>query len=390
MRGSLQPAMMARVRARVVTWSEIDGSLLDRWSSLARHALEPNPFFEPAMLLAAARFLGDDSALLIVEDRSELEALVPVRRSSQYWRVPVTALVTWRDDYGLLGTPLVSPRSPVQAADALLSYVQGRGLAPWWAIQMLHADGPVAAALRVACEHRSIAYASFRDHDRAMVFKRPEATYLQGRMSGRHLKALRRQRRRLSEALGSEVSTRDAAAENDLTAAVDGYLETEMAGWKGLDGGAFAARPGHADFFRSICTSFAHEGRLQLLTLGTSTTAVAYQCNLVSQRTCFNFKICYNERFSAYSPGLLLDLDMLQAFQGDERLESVDSCAHPSNHAVNQLFPDRHEMTTLLLPLDRVVGPLVTRATPRLSAAHAHVGTARARLRRRLRRARDQ
>lgn len=357
------------MQARLLPLSDVDDRLLGQWRELTQHCLEPNPFFDPGMTLNAAALPGAPPvSLLLVHDSERLHLLAPVSRERRYRRLPVPALTTWRHDYSLLGTPLVSPEDPVAALGEAVRLLRRDAVAPWWVLEGMSADGPVAAAMEEMLQSQSLHATRFLTHKRGAIMRHRDEDHPEDSISVKSLRSLRRKRRRLSDALGEDVRTIDATS-LDLDAAIEGFLRAEAGGWKGQDGGAFLCRPGHADFFRAVCNDFAAQGRLQLYTLGTSDESVAYQCNLLAQDRAFRFKIAYDEDYRRFSPGALLDLDTVATFRTEDELKVFDSCTSPEDEAVLQFFTDSIAITTLLVPLSGVRGRVAARATPAVTAA---------------------
>ena len=106
-------------------------------------------------------------------------------------------------------------------------------------------------------------------------------------------------RRRLQERVG-ELTVRDRSGERD---AYEEFLALERSGWKGTAGTAMASDPGHAEFFRELCSAFADAGRLQLLSLDGEQRTVAMKCNLIAGEVTYCFKIAFDEQLSQLSPG---------------------------------------------------------------------------------------
>jgi CelD/BcsL family acetyltransferase involved in cellulose biosynthesis len=131
-----------------------------------------------------------------------------------------------------------------------------------------------------------------------------------------------------------------------------------------------ACHSGHGDFFGEICRRFAAAGRVQLWALEAAGRPVAYQCNLLGASSVFQFKVAFDESMGQYSPGLQLDLDLVDEFHSDARFDMVDSCTGAASTFSHQLYPDRRELADLVLPLNGLVGQGVARAAPQARAAY--------------------
>src|SRR4051812_1939823 len=97
-------------------------ALAPAWEALAAEALEPNPFYEPWMLLPAleAYGAGEGFRCVAVWDDGVLGALFPLRLERR-WRLPVGAARSWGHRNMLNGTPLVRAKSAARCLAALLA-----------------------------------------------------------------------------------------------------------------------------------------------------------------------------------------------------------------------------------------------------------------------------
>jgi CelD/BcsL family acetyltransferase involved in cellulose biosynthesis len=331
---------------------ELGGDVLEAWRDLAERALEPNAFFHPDMAVAAARHLSGgehDRLLAVFGDGGALEFALPVRRAARYRRVPVPAYRAWGHDQAFLDTPLVAPGDPVRAWTAALGVLRSAG-AGWLVFERLPGDGPVRSALDAALPGGSSYARVLLQYERPVLRRRSEPTYVDGRLSSQRRKRLRRQGRNLEGELGGTLSLVDRA-ETDVSGALERFLEIELAGWKGRAGTALASQPGEAAFFREAMTAFARRGRAQLWELGTPERAAASLCAIVEDGGVFHTKTTFDERLAAHSPGLQLELALVDEFHRDPRLAWVDSCtsAGPSPSAL--LYPDRRPIHTVVVPL---------------------------------------
>lgn len=349
---------------RLVPLSAIDESLRRAWSDLAAAAVEPNPYFEPEVLLPAAQHLagGAALALLTVQRDGELLWAMPVMRE-RHRRMPLQADSTWRHPYRYLGTPLAREQGLPEAADAALKALGGG----WLVLEDLPLDGPVATALRAAALGRGAVWREYDIWERPYVHRRAEATYLEETLSARSAKTLRRQRRNLERDLGGTVVTAQAPVDAEQVTA---FLDCEAAGWKGQAGTALASDPRHATFFREVCARLDAVGRVQLWHLCAGPTVVARQCHLRSGDIVFHFKTAYDEGWHRASPGVLLELDVLSAFHADLALAHLDPCTAPtpSPSPSARLYPDQRRMGTALIGLT-AAGRLAAKATPAAARA---------------------
>lgn len=353
------------MRARVVALEALTGDQLAAWRRLADVAVEPNPFFEPAPVLSADRLLvdGAEPAVALVEDAGEAVLALPVLRRRRARRVPVRVLEAWHHPYVHAGAPLLRPGRERAAWGELLDHLRHGGQEAWLLLRRLPLYGPSAVALSRELDARQLRSAVGERYGRPVLRRRPEPTYLDGRLSSRHRKALRRQARRLGDDLGGRVQVLDLLQGADgCDGAVETFLRLEDSGWKGRAGTALLRRPPHAEWFRNLCRHLHGQGRLEVWALGVPGRAAAAQVNARSGRTVFHLRIAHDESLGSWSPGLQLELAMIDAFHADARLDAVDSCVDPGNRVSAQLYPDREVVATLAVPLRLPAGPVAVRS----------------------------
>lgn len=364
------------MQARILPLAEVDARVEASWRALAERAVEPNPYFEPEPVLSAARLMARPGAVavLLVERAGEVHFALPVARRRVLHHVPVPALVTWLHPHSYLGTPLVDAVDPTAAWEAALSLLSRTRPAPRAAFGILPTDGPVRAALDEVSARRGASVTVLDPTPRAVLARRATESYLDGRLSARHRKQLRRQRRNLSQQLGAEVTVVDRALPGgDLAAGVGTFLRLEASGWKGTAGGALVSLPAHAEWFRQLCAGFHRHGRLRLLSLVAGGRDVAMACVVVAGDIAFHVKVAFDETYRRCSPGMQLELELISEFHRDIGLQWIDSCSDGEDSLSAQLYPDRRTVGTALLPLYGPHGRASSRYTPAVLAVGRRV-----------------
>jgi CelD/BcsL family acetyltransferase involved in cellulose biosynthesis len=368
---SLRPGragILRTVRVEPINLQAPSALDLESWRELAARAIEPNPFFEPEYVLPLARGLGQqaDVRLLVVRKGNEWRACLPVHSAARWHRIPLRTLSTWRGNvlYSVLGTPLISPDRPTESLLALLEGMRrAEPRARFAGLEWVAEDRALSEPLAEALEDLSPAPLLFERFERAALRRRPQPTYVEETLGSKRRRELKRQRRKLGEALDGEPRMVDRAGADT---AYERFIDLESAGRKGQRGTVLGADPGHAAFFKEMCRGFAELGRLQMLELQGPDQAVAAKCNLLAGDTIFFFKIAYDEAWSSYSPGILLELDMLKFFHEESEANFMDSCADPNNAMINRLWPDRRPIATHAIPVGGLSGRAIR---PALAAA---------------------
>jgi CelD/BcsL family acetyltransferase involved in cellulose biosynthesis len=299
---------------------------------------------------------------------------LPVVHLRRYRRLPLRTVATWRHPYCFLGSPLTVEADASEEWAAAVAHLRRTGVADLLALELLPVENSGLASLSRGAARHGVSVSTFDLHKRPVIDRRPEPTYFDGRMSSKRRKNLRRQRRHLDDLLGGKLERVDwGLQESARPAAIELFLRLEASGWKGRAGTAMSCHPSHEAFFRVLVEEFARDGQLQPWFLEAAGTPVAAQCNLISGDTVFHFKIAYDEALAYYSPGVLLELEMLEEFHLDERLQHIDSCA-AAGSMYESLYPDSRHLTGALVPLShkaRLAAPALAAVLRRRQAAAA-------------------
>jgi Acetyltransferase (GNAT) domain len=339
-------------------WIDLQDALADaaRWQALADTCTSANVFFEPWAVNACQTLPeGKGLHLLLVEDRDgSWLALLPLMP----WRVGAVTIgwQNWDQRVRALGDPLIRRGYEAKAWQAMLAMLAGDWRQPMLRLSTLDEQGPIARALADCLAQGSWPYRITRRLERAVLNHGPAAAdYCAVNIRGKVLKEYRRLKRRLADRgdLRIERLSRDMAA----TGWTDELLAMEAAGWKGRDNVAAACDPVlHACVHRLL--DEAHQrGRLDFwrMTLdGDPLSMLA--CLENGQGQAYQYKISYDERHAASSPGVLLELEYLHAMLDEDRLVKCDSCARPDHPMINRLWVDRMSICSLVIGQPTMVG----------------------------------
>ncbi|MDB5557883.1 MAG: hypothetical protein JWQ36_817 [Enterovirga sp.] len=170
--GSLASADAAGLSTALLSREEAE-RILAEWQDLAERALEPNPFYGPAMTLAGLRHLPEGAgARVIAAWRDEpggrkLVGILPVTRPRGRQFNPF-AFRRAAGFYGTLSTPLLDPVRPAETLRAMLAGL-GQARVAALALPFLRRNGPVAAALAEACGSAGLRRITVDQHERPMV-----------------------------------------------------------------------------------------------------------------------------------------------------------------------------------------------------------------------------
>ena len=318
------------------------------WARLASRAAEANPFFEPDFILPAARQLVASRRPTVLVARKRIDGrmrmigalpLAPVGRFGAL--APARA---WRNPLAPLGAPLLDRDYAVEAFSAFLTWVGVQHpLGNALALHMTPRTGPVAKAIRQAASTRAVDCVELDDTARAALHAGADLDQM---MSSRRRRMLARLRRRLAKT--GVVSTRvttGAAVEDDM----DAFFELEGSGWKGRRGTALASSIRTLALARAFLRNLSKENRCTIVWLDFDGAPIAGAVVIHAGATSFYWKIAFDERFAAYSPGMQLMLDASRMMLADPDFTLADSCSTPGSGGIEAIWKGRRRVADLLI-----------------------------------------
>lgn len=343
------PAPRIAAPAEFLSLGPVSATFAAEWDDLAADASEPNVFAERWFVAAGAAHLhpGPDGRLLAVRERGRLIGLLPLATEPRYGRLPIRHVENWLHYHCFLGGPLLRRGHEQTAWTAILAALdadpRSTGLLH---LTGLVEDGPV---------HRALLAAANRPCDTVHRIERallqsdlsPQA-YYEATVRKKKRKEIKRLQSRLAE-LGT-VTTRKLEGRDDLPAWIDTYLALEQSGWKGRSGSALACAPHTAAFFRDALTAAFDAGKLDLLRLDLDDRPLAMLVNFLAAPGSFSFKTAFDEEFSRFSPGVLIQLENL-AILDNPAIAWMDSCASADHPMIDSLWGERRGIVRVTLPL---------------------------------------
>lgn len=336
----------------VSDWSELE-ALQDAWEELSSASVEPNPFYEPWMLLPALRsFARRERVEVVLVFRGDLLCgLFPmVQRRGR--------VGLWRHPYCYLTAPLLRRGCERAAIHCWFDTLAARGAVV--RLEDVPGDGCLRLQMVDELNERKWPTLVSQAYTRAVLRRAPSAEdFLTRALTGKRRKEFRRQRTRLAE-LG-RLTTEELPPGANPAVWVDEFLDLETRGWKGREG-VDSARD--RTFVQQMAAGAARRGKLQMLALRLDGRPVALKMNLVGGEGAFAFKITFDESFGRFSPGVLLELDNVDRAHQLPALRWMDSCAAPNRFMINHLWPDRREMQTLFFSTGSRRGALAVAMIP--------------------------
>ena len=330
------------------------------WQALAERAVEPNGYYLPAWELAvnaSARGRTGVSALSAWSETSpaqdgaaRLIGLLPVISMWRAYKIPLPALVS-ASPYGTLCTPLLDRNVAGAAVRQLMAQARAQG-AHALILRDVSLNGAAMKAFADVSRQEGLHPRLLNAHFRACLDARREADeLLHDALGGKKLKELRRQRNRLAEhgAVRFDVARTPEA----VAAAIETFLTLEASGWKARRGTALRQDEGDTGFIRRATGGLAETGQCEIVTLHAGETPVAAAIVLRHQDRAFYFKLGIDERFSKFSPGVQLTLELTRHLCADAVLATADSTASADHPMINPIWRGRLKIGGVLIPLRR-------------------------------------
>lgn len=346
------------------------------WEDLAVALREPNPFYEPFMLLPALEVFGNNSDLLFLliyaadpntpNGPPLLIGFFPLERVKRFQGLPCRALRLWQHPHCYEATPLLRPGFGEQALTALFQWLATDRLgAPLVELPRLAADGVFHQELVNYLNTRDTPQLTREHYTRAAYRPCENAeAYLDEALNTKRRKELKRLERRLGETGKLEMTQLQRA--DELEPWIEEFLALEGKGWKGQEGSALASSEADRHFFRQVAAAAFARGRLLFTALRLDGKALAMKCSYRAGHGSYAFKIAFDEEYAKFSPGVLLELDNVRRLHEQPDVHWMDSCAVQDHPMINRLWIDRRTMHSLLVATGRPGSHLLVALAPLL------------------------
>jgi hypothetical protein len=294
--------------------------------------------------------------VVIRRHTGEVTGIFPLQFERRFRGLPLPTLKSWQHPFCFLCTPVLSGVYAGDTLRAFLDWVDSSAapanLIEW---ELVASDGAFNALLTEELSRRRRWKVQVLRYWRALLHTSGTG---KTSLSGRHLKELRRLKRRLWEQ--GHCVIRVMQPGEPVTGWIEKFVALEACGWKGREGTAIASDDRSHRFFTQVATTAAATGRIEMMAIELDGVPIAMKCNLLAGRGAFAFKIAYDERFARYSPGVLLELfNMRSVAERSPRTQWMDSCATSQHFMINRLWTARRELGNYLIASRGVAGVMV-------------------------------
>ncbi len=328
--------------------------LYSPWADLCARCVEDNVYYTPryaqALLTTVER--NTDVQFVLAWDGTDLVGLLPFIRPRLSIPLVAPSNQAWQSKYTFSCMPILDKTDPNAAASFLVDAMRSAGEHEWL-IPAVNAQGPVCQAMLGALRRSGYSGLLLNQFNRASLDSTVEfEQHMQSTVPAKRRRDLARNRRRL-EKLGT-LAHKVYTSRSDLGGAVAQFLRIEASGWKGRSGTALACSDDTKEFAIHAFTRAHGQAtcRVDLLTLDNK--PIAAGIILFAGRTGFTVKCAYDEAYASYSPGLLLELDVIRSFLSEQWADRLDA-ATADAHVIDSLWSGQIEVADLLFTLSRTV-----------------------------------
>ena len=308
-----------------------------------------NPFFEPEFLAASVDRLGDAAKKLLVlwehVGETALARLAFPLIEDRIGLPAIRVLRAWSHPFAPLSTPLIDQRDADETCRRFAALLPR--LAPPVRLPVVFEDFPVRDPVAIpfvkALREAGLHVLAAAPGTRAGLPPNMQLPILGQR---RRRKELARQFRRLGD-LGV-VEFAKATGFDDIIVRFEEFLLLETRGWKGRKGTSIYVIRKTASFARQAVASLGDRGRAAIYSLRLDGRAIASLIALRSGGRYYPWKISFDERYAAYSPGVQLLIHASLDMQKSEGFVYADSLAREHSWA-DRLWPEQIALETLVV-----------------------------------------
>jgi len=326
-------------------------AIVPAWENLAAAAIEPNPFYEPWMLLPAIDSFGLEKnfRLVTIWSGDRLDAVLPLERTGTFKGLPLPALTSWRHRHCLLCTPLVRADGAVETLAALIEGLRAEGLVV--NLRYIPSEGPFLQALAAT----NIKYVVLDGYARPVLRRAKDGeTYIDEFISRKERQELRRREKRLQEK--GKLTHVALQPGEDLERWIDEFLKLEASGWKGREGSAMICSEANRRFLTETFRAAYQRGRLEMVGVDLDGKPLGRCTGFIAGEGAYAFKPAYDEAFAKFSPGIIAELARIRNLHQLPGVQWMDSFTDADNSVMTRLWKDRLTVQSVAFGTNAAVG----------------------------------
>ena len=346
--------------------------LRDELDHLSNRTVEPNVFFNARFLAPAMPRLEDREVRFMVmrdenEIRSRLRFVMPYTIERPGLPLSTPVIRAWSTPFGPQGTPLIDHDDPVGVLEDLFDILARRHLKlpDVLVLPEMRANGPAAKLIRSVAVGRQLPLVAIEQKERPFLESDLDGdAYIKQAIGAHHRRDYNRLWRRLAEK--GELAYRVARTPDDVRHAFEHFQTLEASGWKGKRGTAMAVDRFRAAFAREAVNNLAERDCVRVHTLELDGRVIAILIVFTVSGEAWTWKTAYDESLNAWSPGVLLMIEVVKNHLNDPNINRTDSCAVPDHPVMMRLFDKRETIETLVIGLNPSTDKLVRQAASQI------------------------
>jgi len=122
---------------------------------------------------------------------------------------------------------------------------------------------------------------------------------------------------------GIKIKYIEYSLPEEIEKAIEIAFDIDRNSWKHKKGTSLSANEKTKKYWRSLSKELAQNNMLKICILWFDNTPVAFEYHGLYNNTIYSMKWSYDERFSKYSPGLILKFNSMKSFWNDD-FEEID------------------------------------------------------------------
>ncbi len=352
-------------------------------SALSKRALVPNLVHDASILTPALKFLENQPQGLEVimawqtisdatgspSDTRRLVGWLVVHRAKSLPGIGFSYLKNWHHLYSYMGHPIVDRDHAEAALSALFEQALAKPGTPGRLMMSnVPGSGPIYEAIAQVIKKNKLLTQEMGRYERAAMITDLDAeAYLKSTLSTKKRKEYRRLKNRLEDMGCLKFET--CQTEEECSSWVEGFMELEVAGWKGRKKTAFNSRQDWSTFLKVSTKNLFENGNCKIWRLTLDGKTIAITIAHYAGHQAWLTKIAYDEAYAKYSPGVLLVLDVTRAIIEDPEITEIDSLATPDHPMINHLWREKISTTDILISINKPVAKTAFAMTCRLIEA---------------------
>ncbi len=337
---------------------------LDQLAGIANAPIASNPFYRPDQLHTALSHLGVPDTIVILGGynlEGELVGILPLVQDKGYARLPIRYWRNYTHPFCFLQDPLVTPGYAPDFWHGVFQWLEKHSRLPFLRLTGLSDE---MSAIISGVDRERFRYCPLREERAILQSSLGGEDYIAKTIRKKKRKEYKRLENRLSEM--GDISYQEYRLRDDLAPWLEEFLTLEHLGWKGKAGTSMRSDKAQEEYFRAACACAKNANSLFMARLCLNTTTIASIIGFLENNILYTVKISFDEAYSRFSPGVMLELALTKSALDKHKFAMVDSCAKPDHVMINHIWGERRDITQWIIALQGGRGLLLARLTQNL------------------------